>query len=439
MKKHLIVGVMFLIGFNVALKAQPEQQASYHLTLEGCLEYAFGYNYNRQSVKLDEESNEESYKQSKLDRLPNLNASISENVSHSKSSIDGWGTNWNGSYGVNANVTLYEGGAQKNTIEQYRIVNEQAAHKTRQYDNKLTIDILQAFLTVLGNEELLKYQEAVLDASTEQLNQGIELHKAGSIIESDYLLLESQYATDYNNIMNSKIGRDNSLLTLKNLLSMDPLIDLQIVYPDSSIIGELLLLPDQEYVLERAMSTMPDILISGYDIDIAEAALKISKSGLYPSLTLGGSIGTGHGRNFSNYGSQLSNNFNQQAGVTLSIPIFNRNQTRSKIRQSTIALQQAELVNKQNILDIRHTVMQEYQNVIAARSKFDASEVKRIAYSKSFDAYRAKYNVDAITTVELLQQQNNYINAMNEYIQNKYGFILMRKILDVYMGKTITM
>jgi len=41
--------------------------------------------------------------------------------------------------------------------------------------------------------------------------------------------------------------------------------------------------------------------------------------------------------------------------------------------------------------------------------------------------------------VELLQQQNNYLNALNSYIQNKYSLLMKRKILDIYMGKNITL
>ena len=65
--------------------------------------------------------------------------------------------------------------------------------------------------------------------------------------------------------------------------------------------------------------------------------------------------------------------------------------------------------------------------------------MKENAYSKSFDAYNVKYQYGSITTVELLQQQNNYLNALNSYIQNKYSLVMKRKVLDVYMGKQITL
>ncbi|MBQ6269415.1 MAG: TolC family protein, partial [Bacteroidetes bacterium] len=45
-----------------------------------------------------------------------------------------------------------------------------------------------------------------------------------------------------------------------------------------------------------------------------------------------------------------------------------------------------------------------------------------------------KFKVGSITAVELLQQQVNYLNYLNDFLQNKYSFLLNRKLLDVYMG-----
>ena len=82
-------------------------------------------------------------------------------------------------------------------------------------------------------------------------------------------------------------------------------------------------------------------------------------------------------------------------------------------------------------------MVQAYRNVVSAYNAYQVSQVKENAYSKSFNAYNMQYQYGNITTVELLQQQNNYLNALNSYIQNKYSLLMKRKILDVYMGKRI--
>ena len=108
-----------------------------------------------------------------------------------------------------------------------------------------------------------------------------------------------------------------------------------------------------------------------------------------------------------------------------------------RVKQSEIALEQTQLSYEQNVLSVRQTIVQEYQNMISSFNKYNVSEQTKDAYLKSFEAYNVQFQYGSITAVELLQQQNSYLNALNNYIQNKYSFILQRKILDIYIGKGI--
>jgi outer membrane protein len=431
--EKIVLGFIICITAGT-LSAQTDPSAVYHFTLEDCLDYAFGKNYNLQSIKLTEEAREDALRQSKMERLPSLNASLSENLNHSQNAD----VSFNGNYGLSANITLYQGGNINRTIEQNKLKKEQSSYQTSQYGNQLTIQVLQAFLTVLGNEELLKYQEAVIQASEEQWKQGKELFQFGSILESDYLLLEAQHENDKNNALNTQISRDNSLLTLKSLLSMPATAHLQIIYPDTTAITTMSLLPPLEEIMEETLQTLPDIRISQYNIDLAQIDLQMAKANYLPTVSLQGSIGSGHA-GYTDFGTQLSNRLNEQIGISLSIPIYDNSRVKSKVTQTRIALQQAELDKKQTELDIRQTVVNEYQNVVAAYNKYRTTDVRRNAYSKTFDVYRAQFQAGSITAVDLLQQQNNYISALNDYIQSKYEFILKRKIIDVYRGIQIKM
>lgn len=432
MKKIFLILVCSL--FLIASKAQEAVQV-HKFTLEQCLDYALQKNYNLQSMKLTEEAKEDALQQSKMERLPDLNASLNETFSNSKANP----SSWTGNYGLNAGIVLYQGGSIENTIKQNKLLTEQSKYQTSQYENELTVQILQAFLTVLGNEELLKYQEVVANASEEQLKQGKEQFRMGSILESDYMMLEAQYANDKNNISDTKINLDNSLLALKNLLSMHPSEEIQIIYPDTSSFTQMAIIPEKEYVMEKAFQTMPTLKISQYNVNIANVSTKLAKSGYFPSLSLSGGMGTGHVNGYSDFGTQLSDRLNEQVGLNLTVPIFNNNRVKSKVTQSRIALQQAELDQKQTELDVAQNVATEYQNVVSAYNKYKTTDIRQNAYLKTFEAYRAQFNAGAITAVDLLQQQNNYISALNDYIQSKYGFILKRKILDVYMGIPVKM
>ena len=62
------------------------------------------------------------------------------------------------------------------------------------------------------------------------------------------------------------------------------------------------------------------------------------------------------------------------------------------------------------------------------------AEARKEAYEANYNAYSFKFKYGSITAVDLIQQQTNYINQLNQYMQSKYSFVLQRKILDVLMG-----
>ncbi|KAA6302556.1 MAG: Outer membrane protein TolC [Candidatus Ordinivivax streblomastigis] len=422
--------ILFLGGIFFTASGQERTASPLKMTLQQCIDFALNNSYSRQSVKLNEEAAQDRYNQSTKERLPDLSATVDENLNHSKGNTAAW----NGNYGLNSSLVLYQGGNISENIKKSKLSAEQTEYLTKQYDNDLVIQILQTFLSALGNEELLKYQQSLLQLSEEQVKLGSERFRLGEILESDYLLLQSQYATDKNNIAETTIQRENSLLALKSLLSIEPLQTLEIVYPDAESIEWMAVLPNESTVLENTQANLPNFRISRYNVEIAGTAVKMAKSGHSPTVSLIGSTGSGHLNGASGFGIQLSDRFAMQAGITVNIPIFDRNRTKSNVTQSRIALKQAKLEEKQTTLSLQQTVLQEYRNVVSSLSSFETSQIKEKAYSASFATYRKQYDAGSITTVELLQQQNNYINALNEYIQDKYSFMLKRKILDVYMG-----
>ena len=418
----------------IAQEAEPHESKNYQFTLEDCLRFAFANSYDRKSMELSAESQQVTYEQSKQSRLPNVNASASETYSNNKN-----GSNYSGNVGVGASVVIYQGGNINKSIKQNRLNMERSEMQLQQYDNQLSVQILQAFLSALSNNELLEYQEVMLNSSRAQMKQGQERYKVGSILESDMLLLEAQYISDSTNVIETRISRDNSIMSLKVLLSMDPLDNLQIIQPNTDNLDDMTAsLPSEEAAIDMALEAYPSLKLSQYDILLAENNISMAKTGYMPSLNANANVGTGH-TDFDNVGQQFDDRFNQSIGISLSIPIYSRGQNRANVKRSKIALEQAQLDYEQTQLDVRQTVSLAYRNVISSYNTFKASEMKENAYSKSYNAYEVQFNYGKITAVELLQQQNNYLNVLNTFIRNKYTLLLQRKILDVYMGNEITL
>ena len=180
-KIFISIFLVFLVFSGMA-----QEHQSYRFTLEDCLRFALANSYERKTMELTGKSLETSYEQSKQQRLPSLSASVGQNFSNNE---NGWSTS--GNVGVGSSVTVYQGGNINNTIEQNRLNVERNEVQLQRYDNQLTLQILQSFLTILGNQELVSYQQEVLNTSRAQLKQGQARHCLGTILESDLLLLEA--------------------------------------------------------------------------------------------------------------------------------------------------------------------------------------------------------------------------------------------------------
>ena len=430
--KRVLTAVLVLL---LLLPAMAQESHSYRFSLEECLRFAQANSFERKSMELTGKSLKTTYEQSKQQRLPNLSASVGQNFNNSE---NGWSTS--GNVGVGSSVTIYQGGNINNTIEQNRLNMERNEMQLQRYDNQLTTQILQSFLTILGNQELLKYQLEVLNTSREQVKQGRARYRAGSILESDLLLLEAQYYSDSNNVVDTRIGIENNLLDLKVLLSMNPSDDLEIVSPNTDNLDDLKeTLPTEEEAVSMAMEYMPDLRMSDYDVRLAEKSVDMARGNYFPSISANANVGMGV-LSFDGYGnSKWYSTPTESAGISVSIPIYSRGSTKANVKKSRIALEQAQLDYEQSALSVRQTVVQAYRNVVSAYNAYKVSQLKEDAYNKSFNAYNIQYQYGTITTVELLQQQNNYLNTLNSYIQNKYSLLMKRKILDVYMGKPITL
>ena len=429
MKRINILVLLLMAVFS----AVGQESHAYRFSLEDCLRFAVANSYERKSMELTGKSLEATYEQSKQQRLPSVSASFGENFSNN---AEGWSVS--GNVGVGSSVTIYQGGNINNTIEQNRLSVERNEVQLERYDNQLTTQILQSFLIVLGNQELLNYQLEVLNTSREQVKQGRTRYKVGAILESDLLLLEAQYYSDSNNVVDTRINIENNLLDMKVLLSMNPTDDLEIVSPDTDNLDDLKeSLPTEEEAISLAMEYMPDLRMSDYDIRLAEKSVDMARGNYFPSVSANANVGMGvlsfdDSGNKKWYGKPT-----ESVGVSMSIPIYSRGQTKTNVKKSRIALEQAQLDYEQSQLVVRQTVVQAYRDVVSAYNAYKVSQVKEEAYSKSFHAYNIQYQYGSITTVELLQQQNNYLNALNSYIQNKYSLLMKRKILDIYMGKMI--
>ncbi len=431
MKKFILIFGFISLFFN-CLTAQD----TLRLTLEECLQYAEAHNFSIQSANINISTSELNLKQAKLNIAPTVSATATQNVNFGNYEKS---VGWGGNYGINAGMTLFNGLSNANKIKQSKLGVEQSQLQLESNKNYIRISVIQAFLAVMMNEELLNYQQQVLNSSNEQVEQGKQRLEVGQILESDYKMLQAQYTSDLYNIENTKNNIQSNYLTLKNLLSIDPATNLSIVSPDSATLFKNLDLPSLQGLIERSTNYLPELKMSENDITSAEYDVKIQKANYYPTLTANAGISTGYiGSNLTSpntgWGTQLWHGLGENIGLSLNIPIYQRGSVRNSVKMAEYRVAQLELEQKETEYQVNQDLQKSYLDVTSAQNDFIAAEAKTDAYLANYKTYNMRFKYGSVTAVDLIQQQTNFLNQLNNYMQAKYSYVLRRKILDVYMG-----
>ena len=343
MKKYFVIaGFILLVFSNIYAQENTVKQT---FTLEECLQYAESNNFSIQSSSINISTSELSYKQAKMNIAPSVLASATQgfNFGNYEKSVG-----WNGNYGISAGMTLFNGLSNANKIKQNKLNVEQSQLSLESSKNNIRVAVIQAFLAIMMNEELLGYQQQVLTASREQMEQGRQQLDVGQILESDYKMLQAQYTSDLYNIENTKNNIQANYLTLKNLLSMNPSTEISITLPDSATLFKSLELPSLQELIERSTNYLPELKMSENDIASAEYDVKIQKANYYPTLTANASISTGYnGSNLTApntaWGTQLWHGLGENIGLSLNIPIYQRGTVRNNVKMAEYRVEQLEL------------------------------------------------------------------------------------------------
>lgn len=445
-EKILKVGfTLLLVTWGTCLSIAQEKPIQ-AWDLNQCLNYALEHNIQVNKKKLTVLSSEADLLKSKSDRLPNLSGSVSESFTNSKVLSTGAGSplKWNLNKGTTAslssNLTLYNGGVISNSIKESQLNVDIANLDIEQTKNSIILSITQAYLNVLYAKESVDYANEVVIASLKQVERARELLKAGSIARTDQVQLEAQYASDQYSLVVAQNTLISNTTNLKQLLEIPVTDTFNVTFPEINFDKEYNMLPPINDAFNTSLSVLPDMKFSELNKNVAELNVKISKAGYLPSLSMNANYSTDYsGLASQSVGSQFSDNQMQRVGLTLNIPIFSKNVTKTSIQKSKINLEQADL----NMQETKKTLLQNvetvYQNSIAEKSRYDAAIVQFSSANESYKLSEAQFNLRMITSVDLLKIKNTLLNAQKELVQAKYSAILNRKILDFYMGKPISL
>lgn len=441
---------IILFGLLLSTKTQAQTDLPEQWTLRSCIDYALENNITIQRNRISAESAEEDVKSAKADFLPSITGSISQRIVNRPNDTNGTiisgddittsesKTSYNGSYGIDASWTLYNGGQRLNTYKQQKLNNRIAELSIEESANTIEENITQLYVQILYSAEAVKVNESTLEVSKAQFARGQEQFNVGSIAASDLAQLEAQVSSDNYQLVTSQATLQDYKLQLKQLLELDGDFEMDLYIPELDDSSVLIPLPAKDDVYNAALGLRPEIQSGKLNVDASDLSIKMARAGYIPSLSLTAGIGSNNanGNDFS-FSEQIKQNWNNSIGLTVSIPIFDKRQTKSAINKAKLQKQtsQLDLLDEQKTL--YRTIENLWLNANSAQQQYVAAKENLKSTQTSYELVNEQFNVGMANTVELLTEKNNLLSAQQATLQAKYTAILNAELLRFYQGEEI--
>ena len=448
MKQVSLIILSCLLLLPAGMKAEDDMPKQW--TLRNCIDYALEHNITIRRNRINVESTQEDVKTAKADFLPSLSGNISQRIVNRPNSANGTiisgdnittsesKTSYNGSYGIDASWTVYNGSKRVNTLKQQQLNSRIAELTVDESENSIEENITQLYVQILYSAEAVKVNESTLEVSQKEFERGQELFNAGSIASSDLAQLEAQVSNDNYQLVTSQTTLQNYKLQLKQLLELDGDFEMDLFLPPLDDSSVLIPLPTKDDVYQTALNLRPEIESGKLNIEAADMNIKITRAGYIPSLSLSAGIGTtnANGNDFS-FSEQVKQNWNNSIGLTLSIPIFDKRQTKSAVNQAKLQRQTSELDLMDNQKTLYKTIESLWLSANSAQQQYVAATQKLKSTQASYALVSEQFNLGMKNTVELLTEKNNLLSAQQETLQAKYTAILNAGLLRFYQGEEI--
>ncbi len=415
-------------------------------SLEECVRYALDHNLQIINNTYTKDIQELSYQAAQKEKLPSVSGSFSNNLDFGQQryiSVVQRNDNFNNSANVSANILLYNNHRLEKAVRKASYELDASRMDVETVKNNVSLQIAQEYLTALLNKEIVRINVSALENAQKLFDRAKITTEVGTTAQTVLAEAQAALAREKQNVISAEVNVKRSLFNLAQLLQLPEFDDFDIQEPQ---ITEEITQPlyESSEILQTAYATQPQLKAAEYRIKSATEQTEITKTSFYPTVNLNAGLGTfyfnqlNHG-NDTAFFRQYSENFGQQVGVSVNVPIFNKGITKLQVEQSKInesialnnLLQEKEQL-KQNVQKAQFDAASNYESYVAALEAEQSSELALDFTQKSYEAGRS-------TIYDLNAARNNSANAKGSVAQAKYNYLFSLKLLNFYQGLPITL
>ena len=444
MKKSAVFFLSLLSGFMFSQKVW---------TLEDCVNYAVENNLQVIQNSYNKKLQDNTLKIAQRQFLPSVSGNINNNVSFGQTQYVNTSVrndNFSNSSNVGADILVYNNGRLEKSIRKTEFDVQASGFDVEQIKNDISLQIAQQYLSILLNREITKISESALDNADKLYKRAKITTEVGTTAQTVLAEAEAALAREKQNVKTAQINTERSLFALAMLLQLPEYksFDVQNVDIQNQIDAPLF---SADQIIDKAFENQPQIKAAESRMKSAEAQTEVTKTAFWPTISANVGVGSFYNNllntNFlgfdpttqtaikeSSFFEQYKNNFGQQAGLSASIPIFNKGITRLNVEQSKLNEDIAKNSLKLQKQDVLQNVQKAQFDAESNYESYNAASQAEKSSKLALDFAEKSYNAGKTTIYDLNIARNNYANAQGSVAQAKYNYLFSLKLLNFYAG-----
>ena len=438
------LNIVFL--FTVLWASQSWSQELW--SLDDCVVYAIEHNLQLKDFKYTEQSNEESYKQSIRNLLPNISASSSYNIRYGRS-IDPNNNSFvntdffSNNYSLSASIDVFQGFQKLNAIKASKFLSKAANQDILQQKYLLAFRVMAAFYDIQFMEGLLSISKEQVQVSQNNYNLVKRQVELGQKAKADLYEAESALLADKLLLTQSENNLISAKLALIQEMNLENATTISIISPEEEFsYYKEFKRSNKDSIFKMAKTFVPIIKAEELRAEAAKKQLAAARGRLYPSLSFFAGYETGYFETNVDadtgevipFNTQIKDNAAQFIGVSLNIPISERWSLRSRVKQQKVETMRAKNnldIQKQELFQLIQQLVQEGE---ALKTEFQQSIQRLDAQDLAFKISQKRYEKGLISIIELNQSKNLLASAQNENLQVRLRLKINESTLDFYNG-----
>ncbi len=411
-------------------------------TMQQCIDYALEHNIGIQQSQLSRQNADYQYEMTKDSWLPSINASAGEYLGFGQSpSYTGVYVPDNSSstsVGLDVSLPLFQGLNIYNSTKSSYLNLQACTQDLEAAKRDLRLTIMAYYMQVVYCKELKGVAEQQLELSQNQYDMTRQLFEVGRKAEADVYESKAQVAANQSSLTEADNNLMLSLLDLTQAMEIESIENFDVVSPDEFLDLIDYQLPSPETTIENALNQQPIMQAAQLRLQQSLYDLKVAKSAWYPSLSFFGGYSNGYYNYFTKgydnipLPDQIKMNSRAQLGFSLNIPIFNRMQTRYRVKMAEVNIENHTLEIENKSKALKKEIQQAYYNALAAEQKYNSADNALKSSQMAFDYAEAGFEAGKTTQMELNESRTRLYQAESALLQAKYEYLYRCKVMEFY-------